>query len=309
MSEDQIHISIQLIQNSHPLCFFFQKLNAIFKQLKLFSMRVPAQIHIALGRVVATTLLCCAAALQVEAQQATAGDTPDKKLQPLYRLLYLPKLHTAKPVTGIKIVPPPADLAADSLAGADDLASDEPADITTKQPTAIAEPAPVKKPASKEALFEGETDQLAKRYAYMMDVSSDEVTNLYLYKFIDQWYGVKYKYGGNDEKGIDCSAFSQKLYSSIYSTPIDRTSRQQHRNAEKIKNYEEAEEGDLVFFRIHRVRVSHVGVYLANGYFVHASRSRGVMISSLNEKYWNRRFAGCGKVEREEAATESDFIQ
>lgn len=309
MSEDQIHISIQLIQNSRPLCFFFQKLNAIFRELKLFSMRVPAQIHIALGRVVATTLLCCAAALQVDAQQATAGDTPDKKLQPLYRLLYLSKLHTAKPVTGIKIVPPPADAATDSLAGADDLTSDEPTDTTTKQSTAIAEPAPVTKPASKEALFEGETDQLAKRYAYMMDVSSDEVTNLYLYKFIDQWYGVKYKYGGNDEKGIDCSAFSQKLYSSIYSTPIDRTSRQQHRNAEKVKNYDEAEEGDLVFFRIHRVRVSHVGVYLANGYFVHASRSRGVMISSLNEKYWKRRFAGCGRVEREEAATESDFIQ
>jgi lipoprotein Spr len=272
-------------------------------------MRVPAQIHIALGRVVATTLLCFAAALQVCAQQATAGDTPDKKLQPLYRLLYLPKLHTAKPVTGIKIVPPPADLPADSLAGADDIASDEPTDSTAKQPTTLAEPAPVKKTTSKDALFEGETDQLAKRYAYMMDVPSDEVTNLYLYKFIDQWYGVKYKYGGNDDKGIDCSAFSQKLYSSIYNTPIERTSRQQHRNAEKVKNYEEAEEGDLVFFRIHRVRVSHVGVYLANGYFVHASRSRGVMISSLNEKYWNRRFAGCGKVDREETATESDYLQ
>ena len=272
-------------------------------------MRVPAHIHIAFGRFVPALLLCCIAALQAGAQQASAGDVPDRKLQPLYRLLYLPKVKSAATVTGAKIVPPPIDIAADSMAGADDVAVDEPTDSTSKQPTAASEPAPVKRPASKEALFEGETDQLAKRYAYMMDVPSDEVTNLYLYKFIDQWYGVKYKFGGNDDKGIDCSAFSQKLYSSIYSTPIERTSRQQHRNAEKVKNFEEAEEGDLVFFRIHRVRVSHVGVYLANGYFVHASRSRGVMISSLNEKYWNRRYAGCGRVDRTEAATESDSIQ
>lgn len=160
------------------------------------------------------------------------------------------------------------------------------------------------------SVFDAETDMLISKYAEMISVAPDEVNNFHLYKFIDQWYGVKYKFGGTDNNGIDCSAFSQRLYNSIYSLNILRTARQQHRSCEIIKNYEDANEGDLVFFRIHHLGISHVGVYLANGYFVHASRSHGVVISSLNEKYWRRRYAGCGKVEREDlSGTESGFLQ
>ncbi len=157
-------------------------------------------------------------------------------------------------------------------------------------------------------LFDFETDLLIDKFAEMIEMSPDDIDNFPLYRFIDQWYGVRYKYGGVTSKGIDCSAFSQKLYGNIYSTNILRTARQQHRSSEIVKDYNEANEGDLVFFRIHRLRVSHVGVYLANGYFVHASRSRGVMISSLNDKYWQRRYAGCGKIEREGVITESDYL-
>src|SRR5205823_3794603 len=112
------------------------------------------------------------------------------------------------------------------------------------------------------------------------------------YRFIDKWYGTRYKWGGMDSAGIDCSAFSQKLYGEIYGMDIVRTARQQHRSSDPIKHYLDANEGDLIFFRIHRLRISHVGVYLANGYFVHASRSHGVMISSMNDHYWSRRYAG-----------------
>lgn len=55
-------------------------------------------------------------------------------------------------------------------------------------------------------------------------------------------------------------------------------------------------EGDLVFFRIHHRRISHVGIYLENDKFVHASTSAGVMISDLNEPYWKRYFAGAGRL-------------
>jgi hypothetical protein len=161
-----------------------------------------------------------------------------------------------------------------------------------------------------EALFDKETDILVNKFAIMLELEPDEIENLHLYKFLNEWYGVKYKYGGTNTSGIDCSAFSQKLYGSIYSINILRTSRQQHRHCEIIRKYDDATEGDLVFFRIHRLRISHVGVYLANGYFVHASRSRGVMISSLNDKYWSRRYAGCGRIERESKdSAESDFLQ
>ncbi len=161
-----------------------------------------------------------------------------------------------------------------------------------------------------ESLFDVETDALVNRFAEMMETDPEEVSNLPLYKFIDDWYGVRYKWGGTDNTGIDCSAFSQKLYGAIYSLNILRTSRQQHRSCEVIKKSEVAVEGDLVFFRVHHLRISHVGVYLANGYFVHASRSKGVMISSLNDKYWHKRYAGCGRIERvNNEAAESDFLQ
>ena len=148
--------------------------------------------------------------------------------------------------------------------------------------------------------MEESLDPLIAKYAGMISVDPQEINNYPLYRFIDQWYGIPYKWGGDDNTGIDCSAFSQKLYGSVFRVEIDRTARQQHRSAERIKDPENAAEGDLVFFRMHHVRVSHVGVYLANGYFVHASRSQGVVISNLSSKYWHRRYAGCGRVEKED---------
>jgi cell wall-associated NlpC family hydrolase len=158
------------------------------------------------------------------------------------------------------------------------------------------------------ALMEEEVDPLINKYAEMISVEPQDISNYPLYRFIDKWYGTRYKWGGIDSTGIDCSAFSQKLYGQIYGLDILRTAREQHHSSSAVKHYLDANEGDLIFFRIHRLRISHVGVYLANGYFVHASRSHGVMISSLNDRYWSRRYAGCGKVEREDRTiSESDF--
>jgi len=159
-------------------------------------------------------------------------------------------------------------------------------------------------------LSDKKIDRLINKYAEMISLEPEDVKNYPLYKFINDWYGVRYKWGGMDNTGIDCSAFSQKLYGKIYGTTIQRTARQQHKSSEKIKDYDDANEGDLVFFRIHHIRISHVGVYLANGYFVHASRSKGVVISNLDDKYWRSRYAGCGRIAKaDRPATESDFAQ
>ncbi|GAA4468203.1 hypothetical protein GCM10023093_25340 [Nemorincola caseinilytica] len=156
--------------------------------------------------------------------------------------------------------------------------------------------------------FDTETEMLMERFAEMLEEEPEDLGNLRLYKFIDDWYGVRYKYGGTTIRGIDCSAFSQKVYGQIFCIDLSRTSRQQYRHSERIKHHDEATEGDLVFFRINRIRISHVGIYLANGYFVHASRSRGVVVSSLNDRYWKRRYAGCGHIARAERTTESGLM-
>jgi murein DD-endopeptidase / murein LD-carboxypeptidase len=139
---------------------------------------------------------------------------------------------------------------------------------------------------------------LLDKYANMMGVPDKKVNNYPLYSFIDEWYGVGYRMGGKDKNGIDCSAFVQKLYQEVYGTNVVRTSVEQFNSCVLKNDADDLREGDLVFFRINSHRITHVGVYLMNNYFVHASLSNGVMISSLNESYWQRSFAGGGEVPR-----------
>lgn len=152
-----------------------------------------------------------------------------------------------------------------------------------------------------------ENDPLISKYAAMIAIDPKKITNYPLYHFVDDWYGTAYKWGGNDMDGIDCSGFSQKLYEDIYGIDLLRTVREQRKSCDRIRDEDEVVQGDLVFFRIRRFRVSHVGVYLANGYFVHASSSHGVVISNMNDKYWHRRFAGYGRIEKDNPASESDY--
>jgi len=106
--------------------------------------------------------------------------------------------------------------------------------------------------------------------------------------------GVTYKYGGMDvEKGIDCSYFMQKVYKSL-GTVLPRTSRLQFKIGRKVKR-DELIPGDLVFFRKYprSSRIGHVGMYIGNDEFIHASYgAKKVTISSLNETYYRKRFSG-----------------
>jgi len=138
---------------------------------------------------------------------------------------------------------------------------------------------------------------LQVKYAEMLQVLPQNITNLALYSFIDEWYGVQYRYGGNDKTGIDCSAFVQQLYENVFCTNLFRTAVEQFRMCKMEWNVDSLTEGDLVFFRTTRSkRITHVGIYLTNRHFVHASASQGVTISSLDEAYWTRRYAGAGQI-------------
>lgn len=104
----------------------------------------------------------------------------------------------------------------------------------------------------------------------------------------DQWYGTPYDFGGTSMTGIDCSAFVQVLYRDVLGVPVPRTTKQQAQTGRAVP-VDEVQPGDLVFFRPAR-KQRHVGVYLGDGEFAHASESQGVMISRLQEVYWQENY-------------------
>jgi probable lipoprotein NlpC len=132
---------------------------------------------------------------------------------------------------------------------------------------------------------------LAEKYAAFMGISSNDIQNGRLYSFIDEWYGTPYKFGGMGKDGVDCSALVFLLQLQVYDQPLPRTCALQV-NIIKRKYEEELQEGDLVFFDFDGKQFSHVGVYLQNGYFVHASTRKGVIIARLHDngiyKYFSR---------------------
>lgn len=105
---------------------------------------------------------------------------------------------------------------------------------------------------------------------------------------VDDWYGTPYAYGGASTRGVDCSAFVQILYRDVLGVPVPRTTARQSRAGRSV-SVEEAQTGDLVFFRPSR-KQNHVGVYLGDGEFAHASTSQGVMVSDLSESYWQQAY-------------------
>jgi len=141
------------------------------------------------------------------------------------------------------------------------------------------------------------------KYGQLLNKDVELVTNAPLFKFIDEWWETPYRYGGTSHNGIDCSAFSNQLFTSVYGFELPRTCREQYNICEKIEK-DEIKEGDLIFFNT-RGGVSHVGVSLGNGYFVHASTSSGVIISSLDEDYYSKRFISGGRVIDQDHATAS----
>ncbi|WP_207421302.1 C40 family peptidase [Desertivirga brevis] len=134
---------------------------------------------------------------------------------------------------------------------------------------------------------------LKERYANLLDVSEREIKNENLYRFIDEWMGVPYRNGGMDKKGVDCSGFVVLLEKEIYNKSVPRIARSMAENV-KRKYEEELEEGDLVFFDFSGQKFSHVGVYLKNNRFVHASSSKGVIVSNLKDSWYYKYFSRCG---------------
>lgn len=115
---------------------------------------------------------------------------------------------------------------------------------------------------------------------------------------IIKYMNTPYKFGGNSMSGIDCSAFTQTVFRDALSIPIHRSAREQFTQGEVIKERNELKFGDLVFFNTRRrVRPGHVGIYIGDNLFAHASTKQGVTISSLDHNYYSARYMGARRIE------------
>lgn len=119
--------------------------------------------------------------------------------------------------------------------------------------------------------------------------------NTALLQSIAGWMGTPYRYGGNDKNGTDCSGFINAVYAEVYRVQLPRTTTEMEKLAQQVKERNLAE-GDLVFFAIASKKTGHAGIYLHEGYFAHASTSKGVVISRLSQDYWKQYFVGGGVV-------------
>jgi lipoprotein Spr len=122
-----------------------------------------------------------------------------------------------------------------------------------------------------------------------------------LYREASGWLGTPYRGGGNNRRGVDCSGLVVAVYREVYGKSLARSAAGiLQMNCTKVKR-KNLREGDLVFFHTgggKRSTPTHVGIYLKNNRFIHASSSRGVMVNSLSEPYYLRTWITGGRVKR-----------
>jgi len=112
----------------------------------------------------------------------------------------------------------------------------------------------------------------------------------------NRWLGVKYRKGGTDRTGIDCSGLTSQMYLALAGVALPRTSQDQSRYGKPVSR-KDLQPGVLIFFSsLRRHLVDHVGIYLGETQFVHASPSKGVVVSSLLREYYMRRYHSARRV-------------
>ncbi len=147
---------------------------------------------------------------------------------------------------------------------------------------------------------------IQEKYGAIIGVTPEKVKPVVLYEFIDSWMGTPYKMGGETKKGIDCSFFAQFLFHDVYGSLIERTAEKQFMapSTDKFIGQEYLRQGDLLFFNPNGSQyyaITHVGVYLGHGKFVHSSSNRtasgsnGVQISNFKDKRWQDMFVAAGR--------------
>ncbi len=128
----------------------------------------------------------------------------------------------------------------------------------------------------------------SKAPAPVQHASSSSPTVNKLYQQYNQWRGTPYKYGGLSRNGVDCSGFVHQSYKSVFNVSLPRSTKDQITKGKRVY-INELRCGDLVFFKT-GYKTRHVGIYVENGKFMHASTSRGVTLSNLRSGYWREHY-------------------
>ena len=119
-----------------------------------------------------------------------------------------------------------------------------------------------------------------------------------LKEYTDSWKGTKYVYGGSSRKGTDCSGYMMNIYRDFYGVSLDHKASMIYEDSRFTKvSRGDLKEGDLVFFGDFW-GISHIGIYLKDDVFSHASTSKGVTESKLSEKYFDSRYKGARRLKR-----------
>ena len=135
------------------------------------------------------------------------------------------------------------------------------------------------------------------RASVRLGIDIDMKDNHALYVESSNWMGVPYRNGGTTRQGVDCSGLTSAIYKKVYRKNLERSSDEQRKkDCRKVKK-RKLKEGDLVFFHNGRKKkhATHVGIYLKEDKFIHASTSRGVSIGNLNEDYWEKHWLSGGR--------------
>jgi cell wall-associated NlpC family hydrolase len=157
-------------------------------------------------------------------------------------------------------------------------------------------------PAGDAVVYEAEVasaeavDETPEHYAVFTSDTSEKTGNTALITSIYDWLGTPHRDGGTSKHGTDCSYFVQSVYQEAYGIELNRNSRAMYEEDVRAIRKEDLREGDLVFFDINGDGISHVGIYLRNNMFAHASSSRGVIVESLASPYYQKNYAGSGRV-------------
>lgn len=113
-----------------------------------------------------------------------------------------------------------------------------------------------------------------------------------LEQYASDWLGAKYEYGAASKKKTDCSGFVMQVYKGYYNIALDHSASKMYKDSRGSSvSRGSLKEGDLIFFGSFW-SIDHVGIYLKGDRFIHASTSKGVMISPMNDKYWSHKYQG-----------------
>lgn len=133
-------------------------------------------------------------------------------------------------------------------------------------------------------------------YSERLGIPLTGAENKKLIRAIDNWLGTRYRWGGCSKEGIDCSCLIKTIYETVYGIQLNRSSRDMFYEDLTPISPDDLREGDILTFKIRGNRISHVGLYLKDEKFLHASRTHGVTIDDLASPYFKKRFFAAGRV-------------